>query len=233
MGRLAMATPSNTISFPRGNVTNAAGSSVVRRLEDRGNGTFLLELAIPSSMTTDMARETVDAIVSASELIARKVFSKQDDSLRKLVELLVPDAAPTPAMLKEAVMQAHAKTEILQSGDWLTSSQLAEIAGLSKTNASTQPNKWKKDGVIFAIQKNGVDHFPMFGLDPNKGYRPLKAMSQVIACFGDKKSGWGLAYWFGSVNSFIGGKRPQDLIGLEPQRVIDAAKDELAEMMQG
>lgn len=46
-------------------------------------------------------------------------------------------------------------------------------------------------------------------------------------------SDWGLAYWFASVNSFLGGKRPQDLLIDTPDRVVDAAKDEVAGVLHG
>jgi hypothetical protein len=42
-----------------------------------------------------------------------------------------------------------------------------------------------------------------------------------------------MAYWFLSVNSFLGGKRPQDLIASAPERVIAAAIDEVQEIAHG
>jgi len=36
--------------------------------------------------------------------------------------------------------------------------------------------------------------------------------ARVLSVFRGRKDEWGLAYWFASVNSFLGGKRPQDLL---------------------
>ena len=49
----------------------------------------------------------------------------------------------------------------------------------------------------------------------------------------DAKDGWGLAYWFASANSFLGGKRPQDVLLESPERVLAAAADEMAEVAHG
>ena len=110
---------------------------------------------------------------------------------------------------------------------------MAELAGFSTSNLSAQPNKWKKEGQIFAIRHQGLDYFPAYGLDAEAGYRPLKPLAPVLAVFGDAKDGWGLAYWFASANSLLGGKRPQDVLLKSPDRVLAAAADEMAEVAHG
>lgn len=159
------------------------------------------------------------------------LLQRQDrESLERLAEVLVPRDPPSPRLLKEAGMLVKARRAVLESGDWLTAAQLAELAGLSSRNPSAQPNKWKKQRQIFAISHNGSDYFPGYGLDADAGFRPLKALGKVIEVFGDHKDGWGLAYWFRSDNSFLGGKRPQDLLASSPERVIAAAEDEIQEV---
>jgi hypothetical protein len=58
-------------------------------------------------------------------------------------------------------------------------------------------------------------------------------MARVIEVLAEHKDAWGMAYWFLSVNSFLGGKRPQDLIASAPERVIAAAIDEVQEIAHG
>lgn len=130
-------------------------------------------------------------------------------------------------------MLVQARKAVLESGDWLTSADIAQVAQLSNRNPSAQPNKWKKQGQIFAISHGGVDYFPGYGLDPDVGYRPLKALAKVIQAFGAHKDGWGMAYWFRSDNSFLGGQRPQDLLASAPDRVIAAAQDEIQGIVHG
>jgi hypothetical protein len=169
----------------------------------------------------------------ASSMLEVLLERHERESLERLAEVLVPRTPPSPRLLKEAAMLVQARKAVLESGDWLTAADVAQLAGLSTRNPSAQPNKWKKQGLIFAIHHNGVDYYPGYGLDRDAGFRPLKALAQVLEVFAGHKDGWGMAYWFRSHNSFLGGKRPQDLLGTQPQKVIEAAHDEVQEIAHG
>jgi len=160
------------------------------------------------------------------------VLSERHDreSLERLAEVLVPRSPPTPRLLKEAAMLVRARKAVLESGDWLSAAEIAQLAGLSTSNPSAQPNKWKKQGLIFAIHHNGIDYFPGYGLDPDANFRPAKALAHLIEIFTGHKDSWGMAYWFQSDNSFLGGKRPQDLLISSGKHVIGAAQDEIREI---
>lgn len=71
------------------------------------------------------------------------------------------------------------------------------------------------------------------GRDPATGFRPVKALAKIIENFGELKDGWDMAYWFRSDNRFLGGKRPQDLLASAPERVIEAAGDEVLGIAHG
>lgn len=155
------------------------------------------------------------------------------ESPKRLAEVLVPRTPLSPRLLKEAAMLVQARKAVLESGDWLTAAEVAQLAGQSTRNPSAQPNTWKKQGQIFAITHNRVDYFPGYGLDREAGLRPLKAMAKVIEIFAGHKDGWGMAYWFRSDNSLLGGKRPQGLLAIDPDRVIEAALDEVQGIAHG
>ncbi len=162
------------------------------------------------------------------------LLQRQDpESLERLAEVLMPRTPPSPRLLKEASMLVHARKAVLENGDWLTSADIAKLADLSTRNPSAQPNKWKKQGLIFAINHGGIDYFPGYGLDRDASFRPLKALTKVISVFAGHKDSWGMAYWFRSDNSFLSGKRPQDLLATEPESVIKAAQDEVQEIAHG
>lgn len=174
--------------------------------------------------------QTLASVLSFIETALRE---QNEQTLKALVSAVVPKAPPTPTLLKEAAMLARSRTAVLEGADWLTAAQVAELAGLSATNPSAQPNKWKRQRQIFAISHNGVDYFPAYGLDPEAGWRPRKAMKAILEVFGDGKDGWGLAYWFLSANSFLGGRRPQDVLAAEPEQVMAAARDEVEDIAHG
>lgn len=179
------------------------------------------------------AAAIADTFAGIAGLVKNLVGKHQRESLDAIVGALVPRTPPTPNELKEATMLVRARTAVIGSGDWMTAAEIASVAGFSASNPSTQPNKWKREGAIFAIRHNGIDYFPSYGLDAGAGYRPRKAMAQVIKTFGDSKDGWGLSYWFMSANSFLGGKCPRDLLASEPERVIAAAADEREGVLHG
>lgn len=167
------------------------------------------------------------------QLLEKSITAQNEKTFNALVETLVPRTPPPPALLKEAVMTARAQKAVMEGADWLTAAQIAEIAGLSDKNPSAQPNKWKRNGQIFAISLNGNDYYPGYGLDREQGYRPLKPLKSIIERFENTKNGWGLAYWFESVNSFLGGKRPKDLLASNPDKVLAAAADEMEGVAHG
>lgn len=179
------------------------------------------------------AAAIAQTFASIAGLVKTLVGNHHRASLEAIVEALVPKVPPTPNELKEAAMLARARTAVLDSGDWMTAAEIASAAGFSASNPSAQPNKWKRDGAIFAIRHHGIDYFPSYGLDPQAGYRPRKALAQVLRTFGDTRDAWGLSYWFMSANSFLGGKRPRDLLATEPERVIAAAADEREGVLHG
>lgn len=175
--------------------------------------------------------ENISTVASTMFEVFKERQEKQ--SLEILVGSMLPKAPASPHLMKEAAMLLQARKAVLESGNWLTAADVSQLAGLSSTNPSAQPNKWKKSGQIFAIHHNGIDYFPDYGLDRNTQFRPLKALSDVLKIFADHKDGWGIAFWFLSVNSFLGGQRPQDMLAKHSERVIEAARDEIEGIEHG
>jgi hypothetical protein len=130
-------------------------------------------------------------------------------------------------------MNAEARKAVLADGNWLTAARLSKIAGFVGQNASAQPNKWKREGRIFALRHDGVDLYPGYALDPDAQYRPFKGLAPVLKLFGDELDAWDVAIWFASTNSFLGGKAPKDLLKSAPERVLAAAEDEMAGVLHG
>ena len=156
----------------------------------------------------------------AERAIAWTFAHESERTVRAISDALVPTVPMVEHMMVEARMTAHARSEVLASGDRLKAAQVAKLAGFSTSNLSAQPNKWKKEGQVFAIRRQCLDYFPAYGLDAEAGYRPLKSLAPILAAFGTAKDGWGLAYWFASVNSLLGGKRPQAVLHKSPDLVF-------------
>jgi len=134
-----------------------------------------------------------------------------------------------PTQQRESAMLAKGKTRILQSGDWLTVQQVAELAQLNPDLKCSQVGEWRRAGKVFALQHEGIDYFPIYAFDPAEGYCPRPGLIPVIATLAAKKDGWGMAFWFGSSNSILGGRMPKDVLKDEPELVLDAAEYEVSD----
>lgn len=175
-----------------------------------------------------VAREDSAQIASAvqriTELVIALKLEPEQEILQTLVKAIAPAAPPTHERLIELRMLAESRKAILESGSWLKAKEVADLAQLSPTNASSQPNRWKRERQIFAISHNGVDYFPLYALDPANGYRPREALSTLLDIFGGSRDAWQLASWFLAVNGRLGGRRPQDVLETDPKAVIEAAR---------
>jgi hypothetical protein len=61
-------------------------------------------------------------------------------------------------------MFAQAIQGIVESKDFARAADIAVAAHFSKTNPSSQPNRWKKTGLIFAVPYKGAD--PICSVEP-------------------------------------------------------------------
>lgn len=115
------------------------------------------------------------------------------------------------------------KKSILDDSEWLPAQEVSRRgnAGTTVKNPSGLPNRWKQSGKIFAITSEGKDLYPGYALDI--GGQPLPLIKKIITLFGETKTPWSLAVWFGSPNSWLGNKKPKDLLISAPEKVLDAA----------
>lgn len=143
----------------------------------------------------------------------------------------IQDVTSSKAARERARSLVEAGTAILNSGDFLPASGAAQCAGFSGSDLNVKPNIWKRNREIFAIRQAGEEYFPVYELGPD--HSPRKEMAQILKIFGDEKEGWRLAFWFAALNSCLDDERPQDVLAIDPERVIAAAKDEMAQLQNG
>ncbi|GAB3768904.1 hypothetical protein GCM10028796_33230 [Ramlibacter monticola] len=146
---------------------------------------------------------------------------RDQDNYERLVQLFLGDATPRSLDVQRARLQAEARRAVFEGSEWLTVNEWAANAGLG-ANPHATINRWKQARRVFAIRRAGRDYFPRYALDED--FRLLAAMGgvlQVLTGYSDE----GLATWFESTSSFLGGRRPRELLGTEPERVIAAARN--------
>lgn len=197
---------------------------------DSAPQTVVITLDVTSQATADAYVCSLEMLTKAFQVHMRPV---PEETISTIVAMWVPKKPVPSTLLREAKMLAAAKTEILQSNDWVTASEISDLAHFKSSNPSSQPNKWKVARKIFALRHEGIDYFPMYGLNPAQGFRPFSGMEPIITTLSSMKDGWGMAFWFASPNSFLGGARPKDVLQASPADVLAAANDEVCGVMHG
>jgi len=129
-----------------------------------------------------------------------------------------------PVTINNTAKLEQLRKHILDDSEWLPAQEVSRRAGSSANvkNPSGLPNRWKRTGKIFAVSFEGKDLYPSYGLDI--GGQPLPLMKKIIALFGESKTPWTLAVWFGTPNSWLGNEKPKNLVTSEPEKVLEAAQ---------
>ena len=138
--------------------------------------------------------------------------------------------APHTPMLN-VTTAAQLREQVLKSARWLTAQQIAANAVFSTSNPSSQPSKWEKAGLIFAIFDEGRDLFPAYGLGEDG--RPLPVMKEVLTVFAGRRQPLSIAGWFAAANSWLNGKTPMEMLAEQGEDVVWAARMEVAPIEHG
>ncbi|MDZ5431904.1 hypothetical protein T3H00_04390 [Pseudomonas fluorescens] len=122
-----------------------------------------------------------------------------------------------------------AKEAILDSGDFLSLDQTAQQLGLLPSDV----NKWKAEGQIFSIQHAGCSLFPKYAFQANAGNQPVLGLKVILDVLKTTKNDWGIAFWFASINGYLGSHRPQELLCSSADKVLFAAQEEVSGITHG
>jgi hypothetical protein len=132
-------------------------------------------------------------------------------------------------VFREQQMLEVAKKAILDSGDFLSLDQTAQRLVLPPVKL----DDWETEGKIFSIQHGGCSLFPMYAFLADAGHGPVPGLKVILDVLRTKKGGWGIAFWFASPSSYLGGSRPQDVLFSDGDEVLLAAQDEVAGITHG
>jgi hypothetical protein len=160
------------------------------------------------------------------------VADRSQKKWHALVEALTPDVELSRNKVIEAEMLADARRIVLESKDYVKAAAIAGSASYSSKNPSSQPNRWKRNGQIFAIHYKGVDLYPAYALDHSEGVRPLPIMSEILKHLADKDD-WQKAFWFEGLNSYLKNRKPKQLLRTQPAKVLQAAELEAVGVQHG
>jgi hypothetical protein len=189
---------------------------------------------------TEAHRRKIADALKVTMYLVENAMRAADERLQKLLVEMITPAPPLPPIneLRKLRMMREARQMVIESSEWLKATDLASRSGKSSKNPSTIPNRWKSDGRIFAINIDGVDYFPAYGLHEAtkknvRSYEPKPILKALIAALGETFTGWQIAEWFASPNGYLHGARPLDLLDKDPNGVEKAAEFEAKGVQHG
>jgi hypothetical protein len=208
-------------------------------LRDASGHIILLELKAASGDAKEVAWETIGEGASAvltgslAGTLARLMaeWSRQNVAFRDVLEALAPKdrgSLSAPALL-QARRNAEARRDLLSEFPALTSAEVAAAAGSRAANRASLANRWRDEGKVFAIRVGEQQLYPAFQFDEHG--RPVGTISSVLSAFDGKLTDWQTALWFTTPTGWLGGRRPVDAMGEEPESVIEASAREVGELV--
>jgi hypothetical protein len=132
----------------------------------------------------------------------------------------------------EKQMIVRAKQKVLSATSWFTQAELASLTGVPSLDLEVQMRAWKETKMIFSVLHERVELFPVYAFTDDR-LQPLVGLQAIRMLLAGRKDDWGMAYWFAGANGYLGGKRPQDVLRINPDEVLLAAEDELAGVTHG
>lgn len=120
---------------------------------------------------------------------------------------------------------------ILTLSTWLTAQEVLSNSGFKGHHLDFLPYMWVVHGRIFSLSVNGCTLFPAYALGLDG--RPLPTMKHILSVFSGKRHALSIACWFASVNSWLGGIAPMDMLLKDGDAVLYAAKMEVASIEHG
>ena len=175
------------------------------------------------AMIPEFGNKSPQAVVAndcAEEVISslRNVFVNQRDTLAPLWEQMRADTLSVQA-------------DIFRDVKMLTVYEVAAILGVNgggKTRMDLA-RTLAKHGTMFFITKDGEPAFPAYQFE-SSGAKPT--IARVLAILAPRRSSWEITAWFWGSNGWLDGNTPEESLDSEPDLVLDAAFQEVAEEVE-
>lgn len=127
----------------------------------------------------------------------------------------------SPSKSARSTAESQAWHAIQEGTSWLTAKEVGARVNPNAVNPQAIASRWRREGRIFGVSRFSSTVFPGYAFNPTG--EPVKGMREVLTILGDLPP-HRLAAWFESTNNYLEGKRPRELLEMECERVIDAAR---------
>jgi hypothetical protein len=146
---------------------------------------------------------------------------KQVQALRIVLHVGIEDEPLSKNLSEELERGSRAWREhFISRYKGLSASQVADEAGNSAKNRSAMASRWTSERKIFGVRFQNQTLYPAFQF---KDGEPIPAIAQIVKEMPPSFTGWDLAFFLTSPNSYLDGKLPLELLKSEPERVVSLA----------
>ena len=160
-------------------------------------------------------------------LVATARHENIEERVTQLLRAVAPPDPLADVELKIAEATIDLRREFLERVPVLTSAQMHEGAGFPGSNPSQTGLRWRKQGKLFSINHGGRELYPAFQLGPDGRPLPIVAELLEILARDPDRTEWDNALWFADESGWLDGKTPMELLQSEPERVRQAAEQEI------
>ncbi|WP_225032061.1 hypothetical protein [Paraburkholderia sp. XV] len=162
-----------------------------------------------------------DLLKLLDSIVAEKIADCDDD----------PSSAEAPSVEKgDAHQEAIAFRNELLSMNWPDGKRVAEMAGTgSRSNPHQYAARQRSNGALLGVwvAAERTYRHPDFQFDAHGAIRPAVAdLLKVLPADEEDRNGWRRAFWLYSPHALLSGETPADVFVRDPQRVLNAAKEE-------
>jgi hypothetical protein len=113
------------------------------------------------------------------------------------------------------------RNEFFSEYESWTSAQVAKESTSTARNRSAIASRWLAENKIFSVRFEGKTWFPRFQFQDGN---PIPGVERVIKAFPQHATGWDLAFFFSTPNSYIRGRKPLELLKEDPERLESLAR---------
>jgi hypothetical protein len=129
-------------------------------------------------------------------------------------EVVVSSAIEERSLDKDSLAWRRA---FVSNYECLTAEIVADESANTAKNRSAIASRWATEKKIFSIRFENKALYPRFQFRDGS---PIPAIARVLDLFPDHFTGWDIAFFFTSPNSYLDGKKPVDLLKTDPERVV-------------
>ncbi len=155
------------------------------------------------------------------EHLGLEPLPKEVKALRIVLQVGIEDESVRKTLPEGLDRESRAWREhFISQYKGLSASQVADEAGNTAKNRSAIASRWTSEKKIFGVRFQNQTLYPEFQF---KDGEPIPAIADILKEMPPSFTGWDLAFFLTSPNSYLDGKLPVDLLKSKPERVVTLA----------